>query len=129
MAYAFIKLNRAEESIELLTKSITEQLEEPTPFLTLSLLNMGITYNDEGLYYPAITFYEHAINNAIKFRQINLIAECCEHLYMLYSKIDKTGNFHVIITKILELKNNCILKEEQSNVLGRLLENYSEYLK
>lgn len=129
IAHVFFKLNRIEESIEYLTKSITEQLEEPTPILTISLINMCIVYDNKNLYNPAITFCEHAINNAFKFHQIDLIAKCCENLFMLYNKTDKVSKFHAVIAKITEFKNNNTLTENQLEHLNKLIEDYSKYIK
>jgi tetratricopeptide (TPR) repeat protein len=125
IAHAFFKLNRIEESIEYLTKSITEQLEEPTPILTISLVNMGLVYNNENLYNPAITFFEYAINNALKFHQIDLIAECCENLFILYNKTDKAKKFDKIIIKIAEFRNNYVIDEYQNKLISKMLEKYS----
>jgi tetratricopeptide (TPR) repeat protein len=126
MAHAFLKLDKVDESIEYLTKSIKAQLEEPSPTLTISLRNMGFTYNDEKLYDLAIIFYEHTINNAINYQQVDLIAECYENLYILYNKIDKTNIFNNITNKLIEFKNSTILSENQMILINQIIDRYSE---
>lgn len=89
MAEAFNKLNRVDESIKYLTKSINNQISSPSPNTTLSLINMAENYKNQSMLRESIVFYEYAFDNSIKFYQFNEMLKCYEALLSLYTKIKK----------------------------------------
>lgn len=117
MAIAFIRLNKTEESIEYLTKSISAQVNYQSNFLTISLIDMGVLYKNEGLLRPAIVFFEHTVDSAIKFNQFDELMESIDNLFELYRKVGTPQYFRQVYTK---LENYCEAVTLNANQMNRV---------
>lgn len=128
MAIAFIRLNRIDESIEYLTKSINEQINYETSYLTMSLINMGMLYKNEGLYKPSIIFFEHTVNSSIKYSQINELAESCDNLYELYNHSGTLQDCQNIYRKLVEYNNKNSKESIQMKKVEELIIKYNKVI-
>lgn len=122
MALAFNKLNRFDESINYLTKSINNQISSPSLDTTFSLIDMADTYGKENMKRESIVFYEYALDNSLKFKQYNELFLCYKSLFKLYEDLDKHDKAKNLYNHLKHLASNKNLSEESKNTITSLLE-------
>jgi tetratricopeptide (TPR) repeat protein len=128
MAIAFIRLNKIDESIKYLTKSINEQINYETSYLTISLINMALLYKKEGLFKPSIIFFEHAVTSSIKYKQIMELIESCNNLYEIYSYSNSLQNYQNILYKLIEYRNEGIIDLSYEKEIEELITKYNNMI-
>lgn len=129
MGLVFMRLGKLDESIEIYTKSISRQLNSLTPTTTLALRNIALVFYKKKRYKEAINFYEWALNNAVKFKQLDRIIQCYENLYNICIDMDNINQFDIYYKSMLELFKNNELNENQLDRLYTIKQDYTENLK
>jgi tetratricopeptide (TPR) repeat protein len=124
MAEALRKLNRVDDSIKYLTKSINNQISSPSPNTTISLRNMAENYRNQNMKRESIVFYEYALDNSVKFNQVNELLMCYEALFNLYNEIKRQDKKESLYNSLYDLVNkNSIPKEFLSKAMLILEKN------
>lgn len=124
MAEAFNKLNRVDDSIKYLTKSINNQISSPSPNTTLSLINIAESYRHQNMIRESIVFYEYALDNSAKFNQFNELLICYEALLNLYSEIKRIDKKESLYNSLSNFTSKNKTPDEFKNKAILLLKNY-----
>lgn len=103
MAILYSRMDKREESIEYLNKSISIQLNNLSKKTTVSLEELGKNYINKKGFKEAIICFENAIKNAKVFNQFDRIIEYYKILYQIYEEINKPEEFSNYLEDMLKL--------------------------